>query len=354
MTIDPVERHTYQHVEYDPLFNARAHRFGKQRRILNDHFARQYRSFLRVLGARRSLDDADWMSVTYYLLLQDRISEAMAAFARVRPSNLPMRVQYDYMQAYLDLFTDGYTVAQRIADKYKTYPVLRWRKLFAEVASQLAEVQGAAVAQNDKDDRTQRQTALGAKEPALALEVEARKVGLRYKNLDSCEVRYYQMDVEFLFSTHPFVQQGAGSFAFIKPNKREVRTLPKNAAALSFDLPKEFQNSNVLIEVEGGGVVRRQAYYANSLAVQWTENYGQLRVAHKRTGKPLKTVYVKVFARMPGGRVRFYKDGYTDLRGRFDYASLSAKSSRPAQRYAVLVLSEEHGAVIREVAPPAQ
>jgi hypothetical protein len=110
----------------------------------------------------------------------------------------------------------------------------------------------------------------------------------------------------------------------------------------------------VLIEVRGGGITRRKAYYANSLAVQWIENYGQLKVTHKKTGRPLSTVYVKVFVRLPNGRVRFYKDGYTDLRGRFDYASLSAKGSRGAQRYALLVLSEDHGAVIREVAPPTQ
>ena len=57
---------------------------------------------------------------------------------------------------------------------------------------------------------------------------------------------------------------------------------------------------------------------------------------------------------MPTGQVKFYKDGYTDLRGRFDYASLSAQKSRGAVRYALLVLSDKDGAVIREVAPPAQ
>jgi len=352
--VDPIERHRYQHIEYEPLFNARAHQFGKRRTILNRHLATQYQAFLRVLGDRRQLDDIDWMSVTYYMLLQDRTQQALATFARVRPENLPMRVQYDYMRAYLDFFTDGYDVARRIAGRYRDYPVLRWRKLFADVHNQIAEAEGEGVAKGDRDDRTQRQTELAAKEAALELKVEARKIGLRYRNLKGCEVRYYEMDVEFLFSTHPFVQQGAGSFAYIRPNHTETRTLPAGKAELSFDLPKQFENSNVLIEVRAGGVTRRQAYYANSLAVRWIENYGQLEVAHDSTGKPLRTVYVKVFARLPGGRVRFHKDGYTDLRGRFDYASLSAKNSQRADRYSILVLSEDHGAVIREVTPPAQ
>ena len=37
-----------------------------------------------------------------------------------------------------------------------------------------------------------------------------------------------------------------------------------------------------------------------------------------------------------------------------DYASLSAKGARGAQRFALLVMSEDHGATIREVAPPTQ
>ena len=39
----------------------------------------------------------------------------------------------------------------------------------------------------------------------------------------------------------------------------------------------------------------------------------------------LKT-YVKTYARMKDGSIRFYKDGYTDLRGRFDFGSLSSKA----------------------------
>jgi hypothetical protein len=75
-------------------------------------------------------------------------------------------------------------------------------------------------------------------------------------------------------------------------------------------------------------------------------------VQRAASGAPLAQVYVKVYARMPGGAVRFHKDGYTDLRGRFDYASVSEAGSTGAERFALLVLSEQDGAVIREVAAP--
>jgi hypothetical protein len=58
--------------------------------------------------------------------------------------------------------------------------------------------------------------------------------------------------------------------------------------------------------------------------------------------------------RLADGQVKFWKDGYTDLRGRFDYVSVSTPERVPPERFSILVLSEFHGAQIREVSPPQQ
>ena len=51
------------------------------------------------------------------------------------------------------------------------------------------------------------------------------------------------------------------------------------------------------------------------------ESIGEIKVKHDN--KPLSKVYVKCFARKSqSASAQFYKDGYTDLRGTFDYASL--------------------------------
>ncbi|MFH0945456.1 MAG: hypothetical protein V2A76_09700, partial [Planctomycetota bacterium] len=352
--IDPIERRAYQHVEYDPLFNGRAHPFGKRREILNPDLARQYQQLLRILAYRPRLDDTDWMSVTYYLLLQDRFEEALSSFARVDAARLPMALQYDYMRAYMDFFSKDHALARGIAERYRQYPVERWRLLFQDVMNQLDEAEGRGTQAGDPEDRTQSQTELAATEPSLDLKVESRSVSLQYKNLESCQVNYYVMDIEFLFSTSAFVQQGSGSFSFIQPNRSDRLALPADRRELVFDLPEEFQNSNVLVEVRGQGLARRQAYYANSLAVQLVENYGQLKVTHQETDQPLPKVYVKVYARTGDGQVRFHKDGYTDLRGRFDYASLSGQAAGDVERFAILILSDTDGAVIREAAPPVE
>jgi hypothetical protein len=64
--------------------------------------------------------------------------------------------------------------------------------------------------------------------------------------------------------------------------------------------------------------------------------------------------YVKVYARLDNGSVVFFKDGFTDLRGRFDYASLSTADAQAAKRFAILVTSPEDGAAIREADAPGR
>ena len=87
---------------------------------------------------------------------------------------------------------------------------------------------------------------------------------------------------------------------------------------------------------------------------------------------------MKVDVRLKNGTVRFFKDGYTDLRGRFDYTSLNVPESvHPAalisegapangldyqmlkptelihvEKLSILLLSDTNGTAIREVNPP--
>jgi len=68
--------------------------------------------------------------------------------------------------------------------------------------------------------------------------------------------------------------------------------------------------------------------------------------------KPLSLVYVKCFAKDNNNNVSFYRDGYTDLRGRFDYALSSASDVDNISRFSVLVISEEYGASILEAGKP--
>jgi len=159
------------------------------------------------------------------------------------------------------------------------------------------------------------------------------------------------MDIELLFSRQPFVQDVGSRFAMIKPFLTE--TLKFNGKGPTpIVIPPALASRNLMIEAVGAGVSRLAAYYPNSFDAALIENYGQLKVTDRKDGKALSRVYVKVYARLADGRVVFYKDGYTDLRGRFDYTSLNTSELDSVERFAVLVLSDTHGAVVREAAPP--
>jgi hypothetical protein len=350
--VDPVARHTYEHLEYKPLVNARAHALGKRRQIVNDRLFEQYHRFLKVLSYHKELNDTDLLATTYYLLLQDRIDEAFDAFGRVNRDKVVTKMQYDYCAAYLQMFDGDLKQARAIAAKYSEYPVDRWRNTFATITAQLDEIEGKGGKVVDPNDRGQQQGNLAATEPGFEFTMDGKAINLTWQNLDAVKVNYYPMDVELLFSTSPFVQQSGGQFASIRPNATKELKLPEKQNKLAVPLPDEFASKNVLVEIVGAGKTRAVPYYATAMSVNVTENYGHLRVTDTAGGKALPKVYVKVYAKLADGSVKFHKDGYTDLRGRFDYVSVNTPERQAIEKFSVLVLSEDRGAMIREVAPP--
>ena len=352
LTVDPVDRRTYQHLEYRPLVNARTHPLGDGPKILNRRFHHQYHQLMTYLSYRPVLTDADRMAVTYYLLLQDRIAEAIRFFEMIDPDRIKIRIQYDYLRTYIDLYNRKIDRARETAAAYADYPVDRWRDLFREAAAQIREIAGEESEPTDPDDRDARQGRLAASEPSFDFSVTDRRLTIRYQNLAACRVNIYPMDLELLFSRNPFVETSADHFAYIRPNATMEIDLPPDETSYALTLPEDLKSANLMVEVTAEGIRKATAVYTNDLDVQVIETYGHLRVARADTGDPLPAVYVKVYARMQSGEVIFYKDGYTDLRGRFDYASLSTDTLDRVDRFAVLVLSEDHGAVIRESGAP--
>ncbi len=353
LALDPVARHAYEHKEYWPLVNARICQLGDRRKILNSQLYDQYMRFLKVLSYRPQLGDADRLGVVYYLLLQDRVEEALETFATVKPDNTATRLQYNYLCAYLAFYREKPEEAKAIAAGYRDYPVDRWRKLFLDIIAQADEIADKAATVVDEEDRTQTQTRLADSVPTFDFTVENGTVEIAHRNLKRCRVNLYAMDIELLFSRNPFVQEISGQFAVIKPNAIiNVNNLDRAKGPRKLALPDAFRDRNVMVEVEGAGKARSKAYYPHTLNVELTEDYGQVRVLHGKTRKPLPKVYIKTYARMKGGEVRFFKDGYTDLRGRFDYTSLSTDELQQVERFAILILSDSHGAVVREAAPP--
>jgi hypothetical protein len=352
LAIDPVLRGTFEHFEYAPFVNARAHQLGAERKILNDRLALQYQRLMHLLAHKPALDDTDWLAVAYYLLLLDRHEEGLAALQRVRRDAVSTKLQYDYLSVYAAQLAQQPEEARRLAAPYVQHPLARWRDVFKNTVHQIDEALGERASVADEKDRDQRQGQLASTEPSFDFRIEAKTITIDYRNLSAVQVSYYLMDIELLFSRQPFVQEDSARFSFITPNHAETVALTSGASSLKIEVPEKYRSANLIVELLANGVRKSQSYFAHALSVQVLEAYGQVAVCEQGSNKPLPRTYIKVYARMKDGGVQFFKDGYTDLRGRMDYASLSTNQLDRAERFSLLVLSEAHGAVVREAAPP--
>lgn len=389
LRIDPIERRAYEHLEYSPLINQRMHRVGSENRIPNPVLRAQYQALMNIVAHKPALDPIDQMSVVYYLFLQDRVEEALARFHGIKPETLPTRLQHDYFRCYAAFYEEQLGDARNVASQYVAYPVDRWRRVFTEVIAQLDEIEGKEVAPRNgqvdgKPDREAQQGTLASTEPTFDFKVDNKQIELSWRNLPEVTINYYLMDPEFLFSSSPFVTEDPGRFSIIKPTRSDRQALKPGEGTMNIQLPGEFAKANVLVEILGGGQRKAQAFHANTIKLALAQNYGRIEIRDSGTGKPVSKAYVKVYARLKDGQIRFYKDGYTDLRGKFDYASLNSGTEpgvptpMPAdgattsgsgnlsyqmlkptelgavEKLAILVLSDTNGALVREVNPPAE
>ena len=120
-------------------------------------------------------------------------------------------------------------------------------------------------------------------------------------------------------------------------------------------MPEKLKLQNMVIEINGEGKQLFRTYYATQIKVLLTEAFGELKVTEKDSAKPLPRVYVKVFAQKKGGSASspfFFKDGYTDIRGKFDYAQTSGNRLKDVERFAILIMSDTLGSIIKECDPP--
>jgi hypothetical protein len=378
IALDAEDLGSYEHLELAPLVNARAHRLGPKLRILNDGLAAQYIRFLDLVAHRRAPTAEDLLAAAHYLLAQDRVTPALAVLARITPDALADRMQHDYLAGYAACLAGDLGRARALAARWRDLPVDRWGQRFAALAAMLDEVDGAApvvvdptgegprpagkavgvptprnsASLVDPRSREQQHAELAGKQPAFDLAADRDGVVVHSQHVAQLELRFFEMDVELLFSRQPFVQSDVSRFSFIEPGHREPLAAP--APELRVAWPAHLRGKNVVVEAVGAGMRKAKVHYANDLTTNLAHQYGQLRVQRASDKGPLAATYVKVYARNRGGAITFYKDGYTDLRGWFDYATLSTTELDSVERFAILVCSDHAGAAILETSPPTR
>jgi len=185
-------------------------------------------------------------------------------------------------------------------------------------------------------------------------EIQDNVIIISYEDVYQCKVQYYKMDIELLFSTSPFVQQNLGNFSYIMPNLSATIDLPRESEILRIELPAECRNTNVMVEFTAGKIAKVKPHFSHNLFTKVIQKQGIIKVCSKNSGQPIPKSYIKVFAKLGDGNVVFYKDGYTDLRGKFDYLSQSTDAEKFIEIFSLLVMSPESGTTIVEALPPAK
>eukprot|EP01083_Nonionella_stella_P301896 1038317_1 len=394
---DDLNANKYNYLEYIPLVNARAHLLGQKREILNDAFKTQYQKCLNRCAYRSTsvldLKYDDVLSLLYYLLLQDRIEEALDVYAIVNANKaLKQEVErkvpicFDYFNAYMALFVDNeegidraIDVATEIAAKYRDASLISSkRKLFEDIEVLLSDLNDyKREDEDDKDavvhgigDRDRAMDKLAKNTPSLDFVIEKsdRKLIISSANVGAVTINFYTMNTEILFSNSPFFEANKGSdsgnksaFAYIAPNVTHQIEIKEDEANESerteFAIPSELKNTNLFVQVISSTLNVSKPFYDHELNVLVKESYGQLKVLvpstkNKKKLIPLQKAYVKVYSQTNGGANEFYKDGYTDIRGKFDYASISTDQLNKTQKFAIFVKAPGYGSMIKECKPP--
>lgn len=353
LNIDPIERRRYQHLEYAPLINSRAHPLGREPRIQNPAFRDQYRRFLEILTYKPRPDDEDLLATASYLALQDRIFDSVSVLQRVDRARIAERMQYDYLVAWLSLCRGQLDEARRALSDYIDHPIPRWRTRIQTLLAHIREADG--IAPNtalDPQNRDLLHQQLAAEQPSLELNLIGRQIEVTARHLRTVTINFYPMDLELLFSRSPFMAQDTRHFSHVRPAHSLSIQLPDDGSPKRVDIPEPLRSLDMMVEATAGVLRQTQAYYANVLRLHLIEPYGQLLLTRADTPSPVAGAYVKVYARLADGTVKFFKDGYTDLRGRFDYASIQDPSLATARRFSILIVSQSHGALVREASPP--
>ncbi|MGJ8643910.1 MAG: hypothetical protein ACSHX9_10915 [Luteolibacter sp.] len=341
VSITPAEHHDWEAMEFDPLMNPRAHPFGNHPRLSHDAALDHYRDFLDTLTWKAELSAEDNLTLTYHLFVQDRTEEALARFEKIAAAALTDTLRYDYLHS-LALFHQGKPEeAKTIATtRLVDLPPGTWRERFTAVSTQADEIAAPLAAAPEKEQ-----------EAAPTLEITRESddaITLRHSGLDEAELRLYHIDLEVLFSKDPFLKGGMeSSLPPIAPNLSAVVKFEKGSESTPFQLPKDFQKGNLFIAAESDDAQRLEILGTRLIELRILPADRTALVTDSATGKPLPGTYIKVYAESRDGSITFHKDGYTDLRGKFDHISHTATDPSTLKRFAILASHTEKGSLTR-------
>lgn len=274
-------------------------------------------------------------------------------FETIDPKNAAAyQITYDYFDVYFAYMVQSPKAAE-IAKSYTSGNLPKFvSQKFQDVLDAIAESKDPSLSDVlflEEEERRRRE----AMKPFVSFEIlEDHKILIEYRNIETATLNFYLTELEVLFSAHPFQESNTG-YKLVAPNESiELSLDPKDDKSV-IKLPEEYRDQNTIIQILTETLEVVELYNDNKLDVQLAEDEGELRVIDTTSGKPVEGAYCKVYAQSRvTGKSEFFKDGYTDIRGRFDYRSLSTDQLRQCTRLAILILTPKQGSCIKECNVP--
>jgi len=233
--------------------------------------------------------------------------------------------------------------AKAIAEKYSTNDILplKHRAKWQAIVEQVDESKNIKTA-----DMTFIPDRVAAAPLMYDLECMRHQVKIKHSSSDSSNVQleFWVMDLEMLFSVQPFAVT-MDAFRYMQPNRVLSGIQLTEGNTTIVDIPADLRNCNSIIRLTWGDESKDVVVndYDNEIDVQVSEAIGEVRVIsteEKTEGTPVAGAYCKVYSKNTDDTVQFYKDGYTDCRGRFDFINISTSDQKKAVRFALLVTSK--------------
>jgi hypothetical protein len=228
--------------------------------------------------------------------------------------------------------------------------------MFKEIEDQLNEYDGNVdYGQLISDEEKNANKQNVQDEIFLSLELKNLDINILYKNVSELILKFYIIDIEIIFSKSPFIIETNADFDFVKPNKiinLKVENIKSKKEELkSIPIPDELKKTNFYLEVISGNKRVYDIYYASSLNYSLIESIGEIKVMDEKLNS-LPKIYVKCYCETNNGNILFYKDGFTDLRGKFNYLQLNNDLVNDIKRFSILILSKDNGSRIIICEPP--
>lgn len=320
-------KENFQYFEYFPLYNPRWHPLQGHSRIANRDFRASYENFLKYLAYKNKIDLEDRLILAQYFIMQHRYEEAEYQIAQISPresEESDLKMQYDYFSAFLN-----YSKAGDFQRKYQETASAHWRGKWEEMAKETETRQGYF------------ETDL------MSVELQDSTLSIYSEGLAKCELKMHKIDLELLFSRSPFLKTSAVASTYTAPTFAASISLV-SGFAVKYILPESLQLANVMLSLDCGNHSWSGLYAKSDLRVQIYSSKGLIRVTNSSL-EGVPNAYVKVYSKDAAGRVSFYKDGYTDPSGKFDYSSVTSDERSEIAAFSLLVFDEQLGSKVVEI-----